>query len=217
MRAAVLRGFFGPILTYYTRRRRIGRDRLAALTPPVVFVANHSSHIDTPIVLSALPRPWRHRTVVAAAADYFYRDGRRAALVSLLFNTVPVRREGGGTADLGHVDELLDQGWSLLVYPEGTRQHDGGSSRLRTGAAVLAAKHRIAIVPVHLTGTRHAMPPGQIWPRRKLWQRRHAVELVFGDPIWPVAPEQRRAVIEQVEAFFAEHEADERGRQMTFS
>jgi 1-acyl-sn-glycerol-3-phosphate acyltransferase len=206
LRAGILRGFFGPVLTYYLRRRTIGREHLAPLPRPVVFVANHSSHIDTPIILKALPRRWRHRTTVAAAADYFYRDRRKALLVSLLFNTVPVQRDGGGVSDLEHVDRLLDDRWSLLVYPEGTRARGQEPGRLRTGAAVLAAQHGLPIVPIHLSGTRAAMPPGQIWPRRKLWQRRHPVRVAFGPPIRPVSPTDRHQAIESVQAFFAQQD-----------
>jgi 1-acyl-sn-glycerol-3-phosphate acyltransferase len=201
-RAAILRGFFGPVLTYYLRRRRVGREQLRSLPQPVVFVANHSSHIDTPIILKALPHPWRHRTTVAAAADYFYRDRRKALLVSLLFNTVPVQRDGGGVGDLEHVDRLLHDRWSLLVYPEGTRARGHEAGRLRTGAAVLAAQHGLPIVPIHLSGTRAAMPPGQVWPKRKLWQRRHPVRIAFGTPIRPVSPTDRHQAIEAVQAFF---------------
>lgn len=203
LRAAILRGFFGPVLTYYLRRRRVGQRVFSGLDHPVVFVANHSSHIDTPIILKALPRAWRHRTTVAAAADYFYRDRRKALLVSLLFNTVPVAREGGGVSDLGHVDALLHGRWSLLVYPEGTRARGQEPGRLRTGAAVLAAQHGLPIVPVHLSGTRAAMPPGQVWPRRKPWQRRHPVRIAFGAPITPVSPDDRHQAIASVQAFFA--------------
>ncbi len=202
LRAAILRGFFGPVLSYYLRRRKVGREQFRALGHPVVFVANHSSHIDTPIILKALPRPWRHRTTVAAAADYFYRDRRKALLVSLLFNTVPVQRAGGGVSDLEHVDRLLDDRWSLLVYPEGTRARGQEPGRLRTGAAVLAAQHGLSIVPIHLSGTRAAMPPGQVWPKRKLWHRRHPVRIAFGAPIRPVSPTDRHEAIESVQAFF---------------
>jgi 1-acyl-sn-glycerol-3-phosphate acyltransferase len=207
LRTAILLGFFAPVLSYYTRRRRSGLERLAALPAPVVIVANHSSHIDTPILLRALPRRWRRRMAVAAAADYFYRDRIRAWLVSLLFNTVPVQREGGGTADLEHVDRLLDDRWSLLVYPGGTRARGHEPGRLHTGAAVLAARHRLAVVPVHLSGTRTAMPPGQIWPRRRPWERRHPVEIAFGEPIRPTSPDDRHETIERVQAFFDAHEA----------
>jgi 1-acyl-sn-glycerol-3-phosphate acyltransferase len=207
LRAAILLGFFGPVLRYYTRQRRSGLERLAALPAPVVIVANHSSHIDTPILLRALPRRWRRRLAVAAAADYFYRDRIRAWAVSLLFNTVPVQREGGGTADLEHVDRLLDDRWSLLVYPGGTRARGHEPGRLHTGAAVLAARHRLAVVPVHLSGTRTAMPPGQIWPRRRPWERRYPVKIAFGEPIRPTSPDDRHETIERVQAFFDAQEA----------
>jgi 1-acyl-sn-glycerol-3-phosphate acyltransferase len=169
-----------------------------------VFVANHSSHIDTPLILNALPRAWRRRTVVAAAADYFYVKRPKAALVSLLFGTVPVARDGGGTSDLGHIEDLLRDRWSLLMYPAGTRHAgEGEPRRLRTGAALLAARHGLPLVPVHLSGTRGAMPPGQVWPRRKAWEPRHPVRIAFGAPIWPAAPAERETAIGQVEAFFA--------------
>jgi hypothetical protein len=61
----------------YTRRRLIGRERLDQLTGPVVFVANHNSHMDTPVILRALPGRWRRRTAVAAATDYFPGAGER--------------------------------------------------------------------------------------------------------------------------------------------
>jgi 1-acyl-sn-glycerol-3-phosphate acyltransferase len=63
-----------PLMTLYTRRRVLGRENLDGLKGPVVLVANHASHMDTPTILRALPHPWRRRTVVAAAADYFYRN-----------------------------------------------------------------------------------------------------------------------------------------------
>jgi len=203
-RGALLAGFFEPVLTWYTGRQVTGDEWLGQLRAPAVFVANHSSHIDTPLILNALPRAWRRRTVVAAAADYFYVKRSKAALVSLLFGTVPVARDGGGTSDLGHIEALLDDGWSLLMYPAGTRHAgEGEHRRLRTGAALLAARHRLPLVPIHLTGTRAAMPPGQVWPKRKAWEPRHPVRIAFGAPIWPTTPHEREQAIGQVERFFA--------------
>lgn len=208
-RAAILGGFFEPVLRWYTDRDHLDVDRLAAVRGPAVLVANHSSHIDTPLILRALPAEVRRRTAVAAAADYFYERRRNAAVVSLAFNTVPVRREGGGSDDLAHVHELLSSGWSLLMYPEGTRTGGGPEqgSRLRTGAAVLAARHGLPVVPVHLSGTKPAMPPGQVWPRRKAWEERHPVRIAFGDPLRPRDADDRHEVIEGVQAFFAEQDA----------
>jgi 1-acyl-sn-glycerol-3-phosphate acyltransferase len=203
LRETLQRFVLEPLMTYYTRRKVSGRERFESMEPPVVFVANHSSHMDTPAILRALPWKWRHRTAVAAAADYFYRDRRLASLVSLLFNTVPVAREGGGgDGELAHVDQLLDDRWNLLLFPEGTRSRGRRLKRMRSGAAVLAARHDSAIVPIHVIGTDDAMPPGQVWPRRKLWRRRYPVRVAFGDPIRPVDGETPRDVTARVQDFF---------------
>jgi len=191
-----------PLMSYYTRRRVSGREGFDGLDAPVVFVANHSSHLDTPTILRALPWKWRQRTLVAAAADYFYRDRRIASLVSLLFNTIPIARDGGGNGELEHVDRLLDDRWNLLLFPEGTRSRQGRIKRLRSGAALLAKRHHSAIVPIFISGTNAVMPPGRLWPRRKLWRRRYPVRIAFGDPIRPLDDESPRQLTERVEEFF---------------
>ena len=192
-----------PILDHYAARRATGVQRLTELDEPFILVANHSSHMDTPIILSALPRRLRKRTAVAAAADYFYRNRLVAWLVSLLFNTVPIERMGGGTKDSSHLDKLLDDGWNLLLYPEGTRSRGSGLGRVRRGAAVLASHHNLPIVPIRVSGTAAAMPPGAVWPKRlrgRLFSRRHRVEVAFGEPIEPLA--DTAALIERVQQFF---------------
>ena len=196
-----------PLLDYYAARRATGREKLAAVSGPVIMVANHASHMDTPVILSALPRRLRKRTAVAAAADYFYRNRFVAAAVSLFFNTVPVERRGGGglVKDGSHLDSLLDDGWNLLLYPEGTRSRGNGTGRMRRGAAVLAAHHNVSILPIRVSGTAEAMPPGQVWPKRLrgtlgLFTRRHRIEVSFGEPIPP--EEDTAALIERVQSFF---------------
>jgi 1-acyl-sn-glycerol-3-phosphate acyltransferase len=200
-----LRFVLRPAMDYYTARRATGREKLAGLKGPVILVANHASHMDTPVILAALPRKLRKRTAVAAAADYFYRNRLVAAAVSLVFNTVPIERRGGGLGKNGggHLDKLLDQGWNLLLYPEGTRTRSGGPGRVRRGAAVLAAAHNLSIVPIRVTGTREAMPPGRLWPKRlhgKVLSRRHRIEVSFGEPIRPTG--DATALIERVQRFF---------------
>ena len=200
-----MRFVLDPIMDYYAARRATGKERLEGVKGPVILVANHASHLDTPVILSALPRRLRKRTVVAAAADYFYRNRLVASLVSLIFNTVPVeRRRGGGMSkNGGHLDGLLDQGWNLLLYPEGTRSRDGMPGPLRRGAAVLAASHNLTIVPIRVTGTAEAMPPGRFWPRRRHDRpvpRRHRIEVSFGEPI--KATGDADEVMEYVRNFF---------------
>jgi 1-acyl-sn-glycerol-3-phosphate acyltransferase len=204
-RATLLSFGLGPMIDYYVRKRVVGGEVFDTLSHPVIFVANHSSHLDTPTILRALPRKWRSRTAVAAAADYFYRNRLVAALVSVIFNTVPLDRDGGGLGKQAteHLDKLLDQGWNLLLYPEGTRSRSGGLGRVRRGAAVLAERHKLPVVPIRVTGTSEVMPPGRFWPKRlhgKIVSKRHNVEVCFGDPITP--SKDSAAVIERVQSFF---------------
>ena len=205
VRENFMRWVLDPIMDYYAARRATGREWLESVKGPVILVANHASHLDTPVILSALPRRLRKRTVVAAAADYFYRNRAVASMVALIFNTVPVerRRSGGMSKNGSHLDKLLDQGWNLLLYPEGTRSRDGMPGPLRRGAAVLAASHHLTIVPIRVTGTAEAMPPGRFWPRRrqdKPVPRRHRIEVSFGEPI--TATDDADAVMEYVRNFF---------------
>jgi 1-acyl-sn-glycerol-3-phosphate acyltransferase len=192
-----------PIMRFYVRQRVTGREHLTAVDGPVVLVANHTSHLDTPVILRALPRRWRMRTAVLAAADYFYRNRLFAAFVSLLFNTVPVERRPGRSAGepTAHLDRLISQRWNLLIYPEGTRSRDGKLGSLHRGAAYIAANHGLRIVPIRVSGTGAVMPPDGRWlrrPRGRRWVRRHPVAIDFGSPIDPGAFPNRVAVMEQV-------------------
>lgn len=207
VREVILSGVLGPMIDFYACRRIVGLEHLDGLGGPVLFVANHSSHMDTPTVLRALPRAWRRRTAVAAAADYFYQAPWLARAVSLAFNTVPVQRKGGGVVPdaASHVAQLIDEGWSLLVFAEGTRSRDGTVGRLLSGAAVLAAEHGLAIVPVYVFGTHAVMPVGRSWMRRdqgRFAGGRHPIAIHFGPPVRPGDSEHRVDVMERVRLFF---------------
>jgi 1-acyl-sn-glycerol-3-phosphate acyltransferase len=214
IRENFMRFILNPTMDFYAARRSDGFEKLAALDEPVILVANHASHMDTPVILSALPRKLRKHTAVAAAADYFYKSKMIASLVSLFFNTVPLDRKGGsGTKPGSHLDRLLNDGWSLLLYPEGTRKHGDGLGRIRRGAAVLAAEHNLPIVPIRVDGTAEAMPPGQVWPKRlrgRLFSRRHKIHVSFGEPIPPQV--DAAAMIERVQSFFESGEAGKPSR-----
>jgi 1-acyl-sn-glycerol-3-phosphate acyltransferase len=215
-REAILDLGLAPLMGVYTRARVFGRERFEQVRPPVVFVANHSSHLDTPTILRALPRKWRQRTAVAAAADYFYKKRAVASAVALIFNTVPIARRGGaGGGSTEQVDRLIDQRWNVLLFPEGTRSRDGKLGKMHSGAAVIAQQHGVPIVPIYVTGTHDAMPPGRNWPKRlkgRFLSHRHKVEVHFGAPITPAEGEHRHEVMERVRAFL-EAESNGNGAQ----
>jgi 1-acyl-sn-glycerol-3-phosphate acyltransferase len=209
LREFLICGVLGPLMDLYTRRRVTGRDSLDGLTGPVVFVANHTSHMDTPAILRALPGRWRRRTAVAAATDYFYDKRRKALSASLVFGTVPLDRSSGsgvGPDQTAHLDRLIRDGGSLLVFPEGTRSRDGRVGRLRSGAALLAAEHDLPIVPIYVSGTREAMPRGHRWMVFKSGHPgpRHPIEIRFGMPIVARDGERPSEVMERVRLFLAE-------------
>lgn len=149
----------------------------AELPPgPCLIVANHSSHADTAALIAALPA-WR-KPVVAAAADYWFRGGFRPAICRALCAAFPVRRSGGGSADLAAATRLLAAGHDVIVFPEGTRSRDGRTRDFHRGAARLAATAGAPLVPAGISGTRTLLPPGG--PGRP---RRAAVTVRFGAPV----------------------------------
>jgi len=180
VREGILRFGFRPLVWNETEPAVEGVDNLESVRPPVIFVANHASHVDTPLFLCSLPKTWRERTAVAAAADYFFDVWWRAATTALVFNTFPIERSGGKRATLT-ARRLLEEGWNLLVFPEGTRSKDGWVGRWRHGAARLATEHGVPLIPVAIRGTYAAMPRGRSWPRKG----RMPVSVRFGRALWP--------------------------------
>jgi len=156
-----------------------GLDRVAHLHGPVIFAANHASHVDTPLVLSVLPERWRHHLVVASAADYFFDTRLKAASFALLLNAVPIERQRVERGSARRLTALLEAGWSLLIYPEGGRSPDGWGQPHQRGPAWLAERTGRPVVPIHLAGTR------RILPRRSSRPRPGRSEVHFGRPLWP--------------------------------
>ncbi len=177
-REGILRFAFKPLVWTETDPTVEGLDHLQGLRPPVMFVANHASHLDTPLVLCSLPAEWRRRTAVAAAADYFFDVRWRAATTALVFNTFPIERTGGKRA-ASTARQLVSEGWSLLVFPEGTRSKDGCMGRFRHGASRLCLEFGIPAVPVALRGPFAAMPRGRSWPL----PGRFPISVRFGPPL----------------------------------
>jgi 1-acyl-sn-glycerol-3-phosphate acyltransferase len=84
------------------------------------------------------------------------------------------------------------------MFAEGTRSRDGSVGKLRSGAAVLAAQHDLALVPIHVTGSHDVMPVGRYWPKFRPGFKRHPVQIDIGEPIRPQGEEHRTEVMERV-------------------
>jgi 1-acyl-sn-glycerol-3-phosphate acyltransferase len=186
LREVVQKGVLDPVMYSQVRRHVEGLDVLSRIEGPVIFAANHASHLDTPLILLSLPDEWRRRTAVAAAADYFFDTWWRAVGSAIVFNTFPIDRRGGSMATTPA--EVLGEGWSLVIFPEGTRSKDGWVGRFQLGAAYLACQHDVPVVPVAHRGTFAAMPRGQGWPGKG----RRQLSVRFGEPLYPEAGESPR-------------------------
>jgi 1-acyl-sn-glycerol-3-phosphate acyltransferase len=141
-----------------------GREWVRELQRPVIFAANHSSHADTSLILHALTDRARDRTVVAAAADYWFKRPMLGNIVSLFLNTFPFSRTGGAQAQLHASSQLLRSGWNLVLFPEGSRSPDGRIQEFKAGVGHLANETGTPVVPVHIRGAHRIMPKGQKLP-----------------------------------------------------
>ena len=153
---------------------------------PYIFVANHTTHLDTPIVLSALPPSVRRRTVVAAAMDNFFMNARKAFLTTLMFNAIPIDRHKVNRRSSQLAIDLVEDGWHLLLYPEGGRSPDGNLQEFKGGAAYLADRAHCAVVPTYihdagfLRGAKYAKAPKfTLAPQF----RKRAISVTFGTPL----------------------------------
>jgi long-chain acyl-CoA synthetase len=175
-----------------------GRAHLEDITPPVLLVANHASHFDSPVLIRALPDAWRKRLAVAAAADYFFTRKNLGRAVALGLNAFPFSREGNIRPTLEHCAWLLDNGWSILLYPEGTRSTTGDIGPFKAGVGLLAVELGVPVVPVRLEGLRDVLPKGRALPRRAPVRVRFGQPLRFpkGTPYDDAAAAMERAVRE---------------------
>jgi 1-acyl-sn-glycerol-3-phosphate acyltransferase len=155
-----------------------------------VFVSNHLSYMDTPVVLSHIPAEFRFLAKqglfrIPLLGTYLKRGGH-----------IPVPRDDprGSVRSLTRAAQTIrDHGISVLVFPEGGRSRDGALRAFKEGAAYIAIKAGVPVVPMALIGTRHVMPMGSGTIRRG------KVRLRIGNPIPTIGltPHDRETLIEQ--------------------
>lgn len=182
-----------PLLRLLARPEVVGLDRLSGLRGPVVFASNHASHLDSPLIISSLPERFRHRTVFAAGADYFFDRPWKAHASALFLNAIPIERTKVSRSAAELPQALLAEGWSLVIYPEGGRTPDGWSQVHRGGAAFVASRAGVPVVPVWLEGTFDILPKGASRPRPG------RTTLRFGRPLSLAAGEDARRFAGRIE------------------
>jgi long-chain acyl-CoA synthetase len=141
------RGTVGVLMNTYIRVRGVGAENLPK-TGAFILAPNHSSHLDSPSVMTAIGS--RRRVWVAGAEDYFFNTAIKRFVFGKLFDTIPFDRKADGVAGLRRCGDALSHGDGLLLFPEGTRSVTGELQKFRIGIAVLAVERQVPIVPVHI-------------------------------------------------------------------
>ena len=182
-----------PVMSFLATPTRKGLDRLENLEGPAIFAANHQSHADTPLLITSIPEPWRHELVIGAAADYFFNTKATSAISALAIGAVPIDRTKVSRRSGNMISELIGEGWSLLIYPEGGRSPDGWGQPFRGGAAYLAIRCGVPVVPIHISGTGKILRKGRNLPRRS------KSTVTFGYPMEAESDENARSFSARIE------------------
>lgn len=192
--------FMGPYVRYLSTLEVRGVENIDG-ERPFIFVANHASHVDTIILLTAIPAKERNRTIVAAAMDSFFMDARQAFKTVLIFNAIPVDRLKVNRRSAQLALELVEDQWNLVIYPEGGRTPDGRLQEFKGGAAYLAERSKATVIPTYihesgmLKGPKYAKAPIYVDSPS---ERRHHVIVAFGPPLRCGADENMRRFGERI-------------------
>ena len=184
IRALAFYGLVRPAMLLLGWPRVRGRENLRSVKGPVLIVANHASYIDPGFVLHALPAHLHWRTAVAMGGETltdlripppgtnFFRAilGRiQYPLTIALFHVFPLPVRSGFRKSFEFAGELVDRGWSVLVFPEGVLTPDGAIGPFRAGIGLLVTRLRIPVIPMRLEGlydlreaNKHCTSPGHI-------------------------------------------------------
>jgi long-chain acyl-CoA synthetase len=196
-----------PLGRLFAWMRVEGLENVRGLAGPAIFAANHQSHMDGPMIMAALPPKWRYRLAPAMAKEFFKphffpeQYGRRAwftnslnyYLSALFFNAFPLpQREAGARQTLRYIGEVLEDGFSVLIFPEGKRTEAGEIDRFRPGVGMIASRLSVPVVPVRLEGLDKVLH--HTWKMAKPGR----IRVAFGKPLH-LAGEDYAALAAQVE------------------
>ncbi len=179
--------YFGMIMTRILIRLRFDGQNLIPRTTPYVIASNHQTYVDGMWIGAALPRGHFAKMACIAGKDLEDKHGLLGKLIVRVGRAIAIDRFGNPIRGLIIAKKKVDEGNILLVHPEGTRSHDGRVAELKDGAAYIAIKSKVPMVPVYIEGGYSAFPRQSKWPqpRDKTTGKRKQVTLHFGPPLLP--------------------------------
>ena len=178
--ARAFRTVITGIYRNYFSLKCYGLEHIPQGNQPYIIMPNHSSHLDTLTVITALGTKAYHLWVLAAR-DYWFATRLQGWFAQTCLNALPIEREGNFTEflqDLRAANEVMAQNNGLLIFPEGTRSLDGKLQPFKPGVlSLLIYGPNVPVIPAYIEGTYHALPKGRNLPKK------HPVRIVFGEPL----------------------------------
>ncbi|MGJ5816339.1 lysophospholipid acyltransferase family protein [Paludibaculum fermentans] len=188
----------GALITGATRLMTGVQGRWLGCAPSEVqrlYFANHASHLDFVLIWSVLPPRIRRRVRPVAAEDYWSQGRLRKFLIHEVFRGVLIAR---GKVEREHnpltaMCSALDDGDSLLLFPEGTRGPGGAVQPFKSGVYQLALAYaELELVPVWIDNAHRVMPKGTLLPLPLL------CSVAFGEPMKLGAAEGKMEFLERL-------------------
>ena len=176
IRGFIQRALMFPILKLPYGMKVTGREHLRDLEGPVLFASNHSLGLDNPLIIEAIPSNWRRSLAIAGAAR-LWKNPVFWVMNPLLGNGFPLAQEGAVRPSLENMGKIIDNGWSVLIYPEGQLTIGGPIKPFMGGTGLVAVEGRLPVVPLRL----HVNRLGS--PTRFPILKRGSVEIRFGKPL----------------------------------
>ena len=173
VRGFIQRVLMFPIMKLPYGTRVMGREHLLDLEGPVLFASNHCLALDNPLIIEPIPNRLRRRLAIAARAQHWSHPVLRWA-DPLLGNGFPLAQQGPIRPSLENMGKIIDNGWSVLIYPEGQLTVGGPMRSFMNGTGMVAVEGRLPVVPLRLHISRLGSPV------RFPVLKRGAVEVRFG-------------------------------------
>ncbi len=178
-----------PFYQFVAPTRVKGLEKITNLNGPIIFIANHLSFFDQPMIMYALPRHHRYNTATAAWQEFFFDEKDNLIIscwkrfvflyVAVMRNVFSLPQSSGFRKTLAYMGKLIDHKINFLIFPEGQMSLDGKLAPFMKGLGLMVKELRTpVIIPIHISGTDKVLSRGKKIPRR------NPVQVVFGNPLY---------------------------------
>jgi long-chain acyl-CoA synthetase len=189
-------GLASPAMRIRMKVHASGLENLENIDGPVLFVANHQSILDPPVILKALPRSWRKKLAPAMGTNRRKIDLMAS---SLFFNSYPLPVTGTGLrAAIQHTGWLADHGYCPLIFPEGKRTQDGSMFPFRPGIGVIVKETGLRVLPIVLRGA------FEVWPETARGPAKGDIHVHFGS-VFDFAGKQPEDITAELQSWYKEN------------